>query len=253
MIICINNAPYLNINKDICLNSILWGNKDAGGWYICQDNIQFNDCIIFSYGLGADWSFDNMGEKYGCIIHGFDPSGSLWRNGMHGEAYSNIDYSKQYPSKSKIFHSWGLGVLDKAIYPPGTIPQEWPGLGDPAFSETNDESWDMRSIEQTMKDLLVTKLSILKIDVEGAEWAALTAALESKFMRKLFKEGRIEQLLIEWHWDPNTSAFNSRHETLMKRIESLGFIPWNIERHVGSDCCLDVSYKWVSPKQSLNR
>lgn len=181
----LNLAPIININSNICLKSVLWGRKDAGGWFLCQDELLDieSKCIVFSYGLGADWSFDNAAEDFGCIVHGFDPSGSLWRAGMHGEAYSHIDYVKQYPSKNKFFHSWGLGVLDKAIYPPGTIPQEWPGFGDPAFSQTNDESWDMRSIEQTMKDLSISKLSILKIDVEGAEWTALTATLESKFMR----------------------------------------------------------------------
>lgn len=26
------------------------------------------------------------------------------------------------------------------------------------------------------------------------------------------------------------------------RLEMLGFVPWKIERHVGSDCCLDIRY-----------
>ena len=195
LILGLNLAPSLNPNKESCLRSQLWGKEHSGGWYICLDDLSHSsssssstsyfsgDCIVFSYGLGADWSFDQRAEEYGCQVHGFDPSGSLWRAGMHGEAYSHIDYVKQYPSKQKHFHPWGLGVLNKVIYPPGTIPQEWPGLGDPAFSQTNDEPWEMRSIEQTIKDLSITKLSILKIDVEGAEWGALTATLESKFMR----------------------------------------------------------------------
>jgi hypothetical protein len=51
-------------------------------------------CVVYSYGLGADWSFDNTAEAWGCEVHGFDPSGLLWRQGMHGSDYSNIDYSK---------------------------------------------------------------------------------------------------------------------------------------------------------------
>jgi hypothetical protein len=63
-------------------------------------------------------------EKIGCEIHGFDPSGQNWRNGMHGRDYSNINYAKQYPSANKHFHNWGLGsTLDPAVYPPGAIPQ----------------------------------------------------------------------------------------------------------------------------------
>jgi hypothetical protein len=27
-----------------------------------------------------------------------------------------------------------------------------------------------------------------------------------------------------------------------RRLEALGFVAWKIERHVGSDCCLDIRY-----------
>ena len=71
-------------------------------------------------GLGADWSFDKGAEAKGCEVHGFDPSGLLWRQGMHGVAYSGIDYAKQYPSKKRIFHNWGLGAVSRAVYPIGS-------------------------------------------------------------------------------------------------------------------------------------
>ena len=55
-----------------------------------------------------------------------------------------------------------------------------------------------------MLDLGQSSVTILKIDVEGAEWSALASMLESKLMRRMVSSGRIGQLLIEWHWDPNT-------------------------------------------------
>mmetsp|Transcript_23806 Transcript_23806/g.34906 ORF Transcript_23806/g.34906 Transcript_23806/m.34906 type:complete len:295 (+) Transcript_23806:165-1049(+) len=242
----LNVAPVITTYPSACKGGgKLWGNDHAGGWNVCTDNIKSSECVVYSFGLGADWSFDNAAEESGCEVHGFDPSGELWRNGMHGAKYSNIDYAQQYPSKKKHFHSWGLGVLDKAMYPPGTIPQEWPGLGDPPFSKSNSAPWDMRSLEKTMLDLGQSSVTILKIDVEGAEWSALASMLESKLMRRMVSSGRIGQLLIEWHWDPNTRAFNDRHRLLMDRLKKLGLVPWNVERHKGSDCCLDVSYIWV--------
>ena len=39
-------------------------------------------------------SFDDAAELEGCEVHGFDPSGLLWRQGMHGSDYSGIDYAK---------------------------------------------------------------------------------------------------------------------------------------------------------------
>ena len=54
---------------------------------------------------------------------------------MHGTEFSHFDYAKEYPSSKRIFHNWGLGALPAAVYPPGTFPQDWPGLGDPPFSK----------------------------------------------------------------------------------------------------------------------
>lgn len=42
---------------------------------------------------------------------------------MYGKDYTNINYHKQYPSKLKHFHNWGIGAADKVVYPPGTVPQ----------------------------------------------------------------------------------------------------------------------------------
>jgi hypothetical protein len=137
----------------ICSRDLLWGRPHAGGWHVCGDESfqsAGQQCVVYSFGLGADWSFDNHGESEGCEVHayltyfmnntcslfflflmsesfyqvhGFDPTGLLWRQGMHGTAYANIDYAKQYPSKSKYFHNWGIGAADAAIYPPNSIPQ----------------------------------------------------------------------------------------------------------------------------------
>ena len=233
-------------------------------------------CIVYSYGLGADWSFDIAAEAVNCEVncidksvnvyymyqfiislwqsqvHGFDPTGLLWRQGMHGSAYANIDYSTQYPSKLKKFHNWGIGAADRAVYPPGSIPQEWPGLGDPQLSKSNPEPWEMRSIEQTMSDLGHNTITILKIDVEGAEWDAIGAFLSSEKMQKMVANGGISQLLMEWHWDPDSRARNGRHEQILRKVEEMGFLPWKVTRHEGSDCCLDVSYIWKQRISSLD-
>lgn len=235
-------APHLKHNPNICTQKHLWGEAHAGGWNICLDYVEKDSCIVYSFGLGADWSFDKAAEAFGCVVHGFDPSGALWRQGMHGPDYSRINYSKQYPSKGRFFHNWGVGAANLAIYPAGSIPQQWPGLGDPAMSRTNTEPWDIRSISQSMSDLNHTSgISILKIDVEGAEWDAITAFLESYDG----KTPPVKQLLAEFHWDPDSSLRRVRQQQLLDRLERLGFHPWHVERHLGSECCLDVSYVYI--------
>ena len=60
---------------------------------------------------------------------------------LHFYFYLTFSISKQYPSKNKFFHNWGLGVLPNAIYPPGTVPQSWPGLGGEYSSLWYDITW----------------------------------------------------------------------------------------------------------------
>ena len=246
-----NYAPQLQVKPALCKTKSLFGREHNGGWFVCGDELpnsaKGEKCIIYSYGLGADWSFDNAAEvEAGCEVHGFDPSGLLWRQGMHGRDYSGIDYAAQYPSKKKTFHNWGLGVVEKALYPIGTVPQEWPGLGDPQLSKSNSEPWLLKSIQQTMIDLghADSGLSILKIDTEGSEWDAITAFFSNENILKMIAAGRLRQLLIEWHWDPDSTARNQRHAMILRKVEELGFHPWYVNRHEGSECCLDVSYVW---------
>ena len=245
-----NYAPEIQLHPTLCKSKRLFGREHNGGWFVCGDDLPSGSagrCVVYSYGLGADWSFDTAAEQEAsCEVHGFDPSGLLWRQGMHGRDFSGIDYAAQYPSKLKTFHNWGLGVVDKALYPVGTVPQEWPGLGDPQLSKSNTEPWLLKSVERTMVELghVATGLSILKIDTEGSEWDAVTAFLGSSRVVTLIQAGKIPQLLLEWHWDPDSTARNQRHAALMRKVEDLGYRPWYVNRHQGSECCLDVSYVW---------
>ena len=170
---------------------------------------------------------------------------------MYGNDYTFIDYAKQYPSTKKYFHNWGIGAANTAVYPPGTIPQEWPGLGDPPFAVSNSEPWLTKSVHQTLIDLGHYKedksnsqqyLTILKIDVEGAEWDAVTGFLET-FSDQL-SQGFVKQFLVEWHWDQTNNLKRQRHKKLLKKLKSFGFKPWKVVTHTGSECCLDVSYVW---------
>lgn len=229
----VNNAPLLPVIAGACKNGKLFGKEHQGGnmdvhsrnmhlvnyfvmcvgWLACddetlRDHASKKKCVVYSFGLGFDWSFDSDLERLGCEIHGFDPSGKNWRDGMYGTAFSNVDYAKQYPSQGKHFHNWGLGAADTAIYPPGTIPQDWPGLGDPQFSSSNSEPWQTKSLAQSMKELGhysdKSSITILKIDIEGAEWDALIAFFGDTQTVAMIKNGFIQQFLVEWHWDPDS-------------------------------------------------
>ena len=53
----------------------LW--RIDGAWYVCFDNklIKAGDCIVLSFGINDDPSFDQVmvGDDYKCLVHSFDP------------------------------------------------------------------------------------------------------------------------------------------------------------------------------------
>lgn len=49
-----------------------------GGKYVCIDelfdDIVNNQCVIFSFGIANDWTFEDMMDNLGCSVYAFDPS-----------------------------------------------------------------------------------------------------------------------------------------------------------------------------------
>lgn len=242
----LREAPSVEVDSSKCKRPLFWGNGGGGaGWTICFDALPANtgECVVYSFGLGADWSFDIVASSppYSCTVHGFDPSDQNWRDGMHGNTYSQIDYKKQYPAPPRrILHSWGLGSAPHAVYPKHAVPSEWPGLGDPPLSKTNSEPWEMRSVASSMEVLAHKQLAVLKIDVEGSEWIAMSSLLST--MSDSLAAGDIQQLLVEWHWDPFSTLRDARNQDILKKLETLGFFPFHNHTHAGSSTCIDVSY-----------
>jgi hypothetical protein len=76
-----NLAPLLQISGLLtCKNPGLWGREHGGGWVVCLDDEVFSGkdlvsnstkdtCVVYSFGLGADWSFDMAAEHRGCEVH----------------------------------------------------------------------------------------------------------------------------------------------------------------------------------------
>ena len=76
----LNFAPTLGLTSVFkCIHAQLWGREHGGGWNICSDPHVFtgkdplaivpeDKCVVYSFGLGADWSFDNAAESRGCEV-----------------------------------------------------------------------------------------------------------------------------------------------------------------------------------------
>ncbi|XP_048255343.1 uncharacterized protein LOC124142425 isoform X2 [Haliotis rufescens] len=145
--------------------------EKRGNWHICNDTI-FEvkpPCLVYSFGIWNDWSFDDAMGALGCEVHSFDPS---------------IGQKSFNRSKNVHFHDLGLSGKDSDTYVP-----------------TKDNyvkhatTWKIRRLKTIMEMLGHTNrhLDFLKIDIETSEWPAVKDMAASGMFSK------VKQFAVEWH------------------------------------------------------
>lgn len=72
---------YLHNTETTCNKMSSFGGKppapDAGRKMVCLDdrfNIQPGNCVVFSFGVGNEWSFEDDFDKFGCRVYAYDPT-----------------------------------------------------------------------------------------------------------------------------------------------------------------------------------
>jgi FkbM family methyltransferase len=155
--------------------------SDYGGWMIKSGTIDAAS-IVYSVGIGNDITFDlSMIKKYGVKIHAFDPTPEVktWLDAQplpaeflyKGVALSDSDGSMKFykpENPNHISHST-MEINNRN-----------------AFVEV-----PAKRLTTLMKELGHDHIDILKIDIEGSEYAVLRDILESGI--------KIGQILVEYH------------------------------------------------------
>ena len=114
---------------------------------------QPKNCIVYSFGIANEWSFDEDMEIYGCEVFAFDPS-----MGMKHHNYSQHIH----------FYSWGLSYQDERL----------------------QNGWEMRSLSSIYNALgHNTVIDYLKIDIELGEWKVLPNIIKSGMLSKVRQLG----------------------------------------------------------------
>lgn len=141
--------------------------------------------VVYSFGIGKDVSFDlALIERFGLRVHAFDPTpASLdW---LRGEALP----------PGFVVHEYGLAARDgtATFYPPERADHVSHTLlaGTYTAGERDAVAVPVRRLAGIMAELGHARVDLLKMDIEGAEYAVLEDILAAELP--------IGQLLVEYH------------------------------------------------------
>lgn len=162
--------------------------SEYGGWWVNPDLLS-RDAVVFGVGVGTDVTFDlALIERFGCTVHAFDPTPK------------SIAWVKanSFPPRFQ-FHPVGLSDADGELLftLPGAHPTWASYAATPADSVEAKTASDrvtcpVRRLDTLLRDLRLPAIDLLKMDIEGAEYAVVKDILAGPH--------RPRQLLIEYHY-----------------------------------------------------
>jgi FkbM family methyltransferase len=171
-----------HIRKDFDC-AYVWHGSRYGGFYICESGLS-SKSIIYSFGVGEDTSFDvSLATKFGCKINAFDPTPRSidWFNSSNNHVHI-------------ILRPFGISKntgLQKFYLPANNRYVSGSFLRIPNVNVDNYIHVQMFSFPDITKLLGNTKIDILKMDIEGAEYQVIDSILDSGIY--------IDQIVCEFH------------------------------------------------------
>ena len=195
------------------------GTKFDGSKFLCDQNINKGNCVVYSLGSRKDFSFEiDIVAALQCQVHTFDCT--------VGEVPDD-----DVP-KGVIFHPWCIGGEDKLQPFSSDLLNSSGKLG---------QYYTMRTVMQKLQH---TYVDILKMDIERHEFAVL---------RTLACRGCFGQAAIELHLHNAYGMFgqalsyaewNAAWESL---VCENGLRPFSYDS-ASCPCCVEYSFLYVNPQ-----
>ena len=141
-------------------------------------------CIVYSFGINNEWSFDEAMVEYGCDVFAFDPS------------MNETDHDH-----SEHIHFYNLG------------------LSDGNYVDSNN--WKLMTLDSIYRMLVPqhgeTVIDYLKIDIGLDEWDALAQIIKEGTLSK------VRQLTVEFHLPKESKGefFDIKTDVTLKGYRSL--------------------------------
>jgi FkbM family methyltransferase len=180
------------------------------GGYVIPQSLPRAEWTCYSGGLGHDVSFElELIGRYGCTVHGFDPTPR------------SIEYAEGMSEREPRFRVHPVGLFSEDSEQRFFAPRDNDHV---SHSITNLQGTDTyitarcRRVASVMSDLGHDRLDLLKLDVEGAEYAVLDSLAEDGIQPKV--------LLIDLHPHPTLEHALSA----VKRLLVRGYAPVHVHR-----------------------
>jgi FkbM family methyltransferase len=198
--------------------------------------------VCYCVGAGEDISFDlQLINRFGCSVYTFDPTPKanrhfeLLRNNTFLNKTTFIngvgseDYQCDASTLSRLhFFPYGLWSETKTMrfYAPKDPSHVSHSLVNLQRTQEYFEA-DCRTVKQVMSDLNHSRITLLKLDVEGAEYKIIDSMLADAIFPIIlcveFDEGR----------NPQDSAYLDRVNSTIKKLKEAGYLAtffdtWNV-------------------------
>lgn len=204
---------------------------DYGGWFV-PNSLLNNRSLCYGVGAGEDISFEiDLINRYSCEVHCFDPTPRaqrhvelLHRNTINGIPTSindagNLYYKVDPGCLARLhFHALGLWSQDGPMrfYAPENPTHVSHSIVN--LQRTTDYfEADCRTLKTVMQTLGHAELSLLKLDVEGAEYEILTSILNGHI--------RPAVLCVEFDegYHPMDEEYLSRILNMVQHVKTQGY------------------------------
>ena len=228
-----------------------------GGWRIIDSLINSNDVVI-SAGAGEDISFDvEMARRFGCHIHLLDPTPraahhfattkELVESGQPAPINNSIEefYNAEEEDFERLtFHQIGLWKKEETqkFFSPKNPAHVSHSIGNLHATEDFFEA-NCVTLAQFIDEVVTGPLAVLKMDIEGAEYAVLRSLLLTSIRPRL--------LLVEFHAGTSRIERALRLKTIL-HILLLRICGYHLVSQVDWDYAFVHKSAWHQAIRSVN-
>jgi FkbM family methyltransferase len=185
--------------------------SDYGGWSVATTGLG-PESVVYSFGVGEDISFDiHLIKAFGMHVNAFDPT-----------PRSAIYVASQSVPAEFVFHPYGLADQDGTMtfYEPRNRRHvSHSTLSHGEVDESRAHQWHVRRLGSIMKELGHQTIDVLKMDIEGGEYAVIDDLCQSSI--------RPTQILVEFHHHFR-SITRRQSLTAIRALQEVGYRVFSI-------------------------